>query len=257
MITIISSAKSLDFEKEIFIDESTEPVFMNEVRELVDIIKNYNEEEIAKIMKISNKLSKVNYNRFQCFYDQQVNTRQAIFGFSGEVYRAINPFEYDRSNIEFAQKHIRILSGLFGVLRPLDNIKEYRLEMATKLRGIPEEDLYKFWTKKITQNIVHDLNLKEDKTILNLASLEYSKSIDKSKLDTINVYDVEFKENIEGKYKIIGTYTKRARGLMVTYIVKNNIDNIEDLKNFKEEGYCYNKEISSNTKLVFTREKIL
>ena len=257
MITIISSTKSLDFEKEIFIDESTEPVFMDEVRELIDIIKNYNVEEIAKRMKISNKLSKVNYNRFQCFYDQEVNTRQAIFAFSGEVYRAINPFEYDRSNIEFAQKHIRILSGLYGVLRPLDNIKEYRLEMATKLRGIPEEDLYKFWTKKITQNIVNDLNLKEDKTILNLASLEYSKSIDKGKLGTINVYDVEFKENRDGKYKIIGTYAKRARGLMATYIVKNNIDTIEELKNFKEEGYCYNKELSGSTKLVFTREIML
>ena len=254
MITIISSTKSLDFEKEIFIDESTEPVFMDEVRELIDIIKNYNVEEIAKRMKISNKLSKVNYNRFQCFFDQQVNTRQAIFVFSGEVYRSINPFEYDRSNIEFAQKHIRILSGLYGVLRPLDNIKEYRLEMATKLRGIPEEDLYKFWTKKITQNIVNDLNLKEDRTILNLASLEYSKSIDKGKLGTINVYDVEFKENRDGKYKIIGTYAKRARGLMATYIVKNNIDTIEELKNFKEEGYCYNKELSGSTKLVFTRE---
>ncbi|GAA0776473.1 peroxide stress protein YaaA [Clostridium subterminale] len=257
MITIISSTKSLDFEKEIFIDESTEPVFMDEVRELVGIIKNYNVEEIAKRMKISNKLSKINYNRFQSFYDQQVNTRQAIFAFSGEVYRAINPFEYDGSNLEFAQKHIRILSGLFGVLRPLDNIKEYRLEMATKLRGIPEEDLYKFWTKKITQNIVNDLNLKENSTILNLASLEYSKSIDKSKLGTINVYDVEFKENREGKYRIIGTYAKRARGLMVTYIVKNNIHTIEDLKNFKEEGYCYNKELSGNTKLVFTREIML
>ncbi len=253
MISIISSTKSLDFKKEIFIDESTEPIFMEEVKALVNIIKDYTVDELGKRMKISAKLAMVNYDRFQCFHEEYINTKQALVAFNGEVYKAIDTTTYSKSDITFAQEHIRIISGLFGVLRPLDMIKEYRLEMATKLKGLPEEDLYKFWTEKITQNIVNDLNLREDAVILNLASLEYSKVIDRNKLGNIKIYDVEFKENRDGKYKIIGTYAKRARGLMVTYIVKNKIEDIEEVKNFKEECYEYNKELSSATKLVFTR----
>lgn len=253
MITIISSTKSLDFEKEIFIDESTEPMFVDATRKLVNILKKYTVDEIAEMMKISSKLAETNYNRFQCFYEDNINTRQAFWAFSGEVYKAINPFGYEKWDIEFAQEHIRILSGLFGVLRPLDKIKEYRLEMATKLRCLPEEDLYKFWTEKITENLINEVNYRADNIILNLASLEYSKVVNRNKLGDIKVYDVEFKENREGKFKVIGTYAKRARGLMVTYIVKNNINSIEDVKSFKDEGYAYNEELSSTAKLVFTR----
>lgn len=253
MITIISSTKSLDFEKKLFIDEITEPIFIDEVSTLVNVLKEYTVDEIAKMMKISDKLAEVNYNRFKYFYEENVNTRQAFFAFSGEVYKAINPFTYREEDIKFAQDHIRILSGLFGMLRPLDKIKEYRLEMATKIKDIPEDNLYNFWTDKITEKLISELNNRREKIILNLASLEYSKVINRSKLENIEVYDVEFKENREGKFKVIGTYAKRARGLMVTYIVKNKISSIEEVKDFNEDGYKYNKELSTNNKLIFTR----
>lgn len=253
MIAIISSTKSLDFEKKLLIEEITEPIFTEEVNALVNVIKEYTVDEIAKMMKISDKLAEVNYDRFKYFYEENINARQALFAFSGEVYRAINPFTYEEEDINFAQEHIRILSGLFGMLRPLDKIKEYRLEMATKIKDIPENNLYNFWTDKITEKLVSELKHRKEKTILNLASLEYSKVINRNKLENIEVYDVEFKEDREGKFKVIGTYAKRARGLMVTYVVKKKINCIEEVKGFNEEGYKYNEELSTTNKLIFTR----
>lgn len=253
MITVISSTKSLDLEREFNMNLETQPLFLKEVDELIDILKRYNEEELAKVMKISGKLAEVNFKRYRNFSDEKTINRQALFSFSGDVYKSINPFNYTQNEIEFAQKHLRILSGLYGVLRPLDKIKEYRLEMATKLDGSCIRDLYSYWTKKVTENIFYDVKNHKEKVILNLASLEYSKTIDRKSLDDILVYDVEFKENRNGQYKIVGTYAKKARGMMVSYIIKNAIDDIEAVKGFNEDGYTYNESLSTKYKFVFTR----
>lgn len=253
MITIISSTKSLDLGREFEKSESTKPEFLKEVSHLVDILKGYNEEELAKLMKVSSKLAKVNYDRYKEFHHEKTLSNQAIFSFSGDVYKSMDPFDYSREQIEFAQEHLRILSGLYGVLRPLDLINEYRLEMATKLEGSEAKDLYDYWREKITDNILKEVNIHNEKIVLNLASLEYSKAIDRGKLNNITIYDVEFKENRQGQYKVVGTYAKRARGTMVSYIVKNRIDSIVGIKAFNEDGYSFNEELSTKTNIVFTR----
>lgn len=253
MITIISSTKSLDMEREYLVKQSTEPVFIDEVNELVKILKGYSQEELMKIMDISDKLAKVNKERFEDFFEEGIPNKEALFSFSGDVYKSMNPFDYNESQVEFAQKHLRILSGLYGVLKPLDKIKEYRLEMATKLKGTSAEDLYSYWTEKITENILEDLTKHENKTILNLASLEYSKTIVRNKLKDVKIFDIEFKENRNGQFKVIGTYAKKARGNMVSYIIKNSVDSIEEIKSFNEDGYSFNKELSKENNLVFTR----
>lgn len=253
MITVISSTKSLHLEREFNMNLETQPLFLKEVDELIDILKGYNEEELAKIMKMSEKLAEVNFKRYRDFSDEKTISRQALFSFSGDVYKSINPFNYTQNEIEFAQEHLRILSGLYGVLRPLDKIKEYRLEMATKLDGSCIKDLYSYWTEKITENIFSEVKKHNEKVILNLASLEYSKTIDRKSLEDILIYDVEFKENRNGQYKIVGTYAKKARGMMVSYIITNGIDNIEAVKGFNEDGYKFNEDLSTKYKFIFTR----
>lgn len=253
MITIISSTKSLDMQKAYKINEATEPVFLAEAMELAELLKNYSQEELMKLMKISEKLAEVNYDRYMNFHKEEVVSKEALFSFSGDVYKAMNPFDYSEEHVEFAQNHLRILSGLYGVLKPLDKIKEYRLEMATKVENANNKDLYSFWTEKITNNILKEVSGQERKAILNLASLEYSKTLDRAKLKDIEIFDVEFKENRNGQFKIVGTYAKKARGTMVSYIIKNKIDSIEDVKKFKEDGYVFNEEVSTENNIVFTR----
>lgn len=254
MITIISSTKSLDLDRKVqeFYDE-TEPVFLKEVDELVKILRNYGEEDLGKLMKVSDKLAKINHERYMNFHTQDVASKVAIFSFSGDVYKSMDPFQFSSEEIDFAQNHLRILSGLYGVLKPLDRIKEYRLEMATKLNIGEFKDLYGYWTNKITNSILSEVNSHKEKVILNLASLEYSKTIDRNKLKDIEVFDVEFKEKREGKFKIIGTYAKKARGAMVSYIIREAIDSIEGVKRFQQDGYIFNEELSTENNLVFTR----
>ncbi len=253
MITIISSTKSIDMQREYVVKQGTEPVFSGEATELVEILKGYSKEELMKLMKISDKLAEVNYDRYMNFHNEYVISKEALFSFSGDVYKSMNPFEYSEEQVEFAQKHLRILSGLYGVLKPLDKIKEYRLEMATKLSNSSNKDLYSYWTEKITNNILGDVNEHERKIILNLASVEYSKTIDRTKLNDVEIFDIEFKENRNGQFKIVGTYAKKARGTMASYIMKNAIDSIEGVKKFKEDGYVFNEELSTEKNLVFTR----
>ena len=254
MITIISSPKSLDLGRKFQeYHKGTEPLFLKEANELVEILKSYSEEDLARLMKVSDKLAKVNYDRYMNFHKEDVISREALFSFSGEVYKAMDPFTYSKAQVEFAQKHLRILSGLYGVLKPLDKIKEYRLEMATKLENSEVKDLYGYWTSKITESILLDVNSHEKKVILNLASLEYSKTINRSEFKDIEIFDVEFKENRNGQFKVVGTYAKKARGTMVSYIIKNSIDSIEELKQFNKDGYSFNEVLSTENNLVFTR----
>ncbi|MFX0548677.1 peroxide stress protein YaaA [Hathewaya histolytica] len=255
MITIISPAKSLDFERESLTSKYTMPEFLDDTFLLIDILKEYSPEDISSLMKISPKLGELNFYRYQNFNnDFKKDTKQALFAFNGDVYKGIDAYSYNVEDINFAQNHLRILSGLYGILKPLDLIKEYRLEMGIKLKNSKGKDLYSFWGNKITRKIEEDIMSSKENVILNLASEEYSKVINRDILKNSKVYDVVFKEKKNGVYKIIAIYAKKARGTMASYIIKNKIDSIEEVKNFDEDGYEYREDLSSESILVFTRE---
>ncbi|WP_027631778.1 peroxide stress protein YaaA [Clostridium hydrogeniformans] len=254
MIAIISPAKTLEYDKKVYTDISLEPHFKKESEEIAHILKGYSPEDISSLMKLSEKLSELNFYRFQKFGMNDNERRQSLIVFSGDVYKGINVMDFKEEDFIFAKDHLRILSGIYGILNPLDNIEPYRLEMGTKLKNPKGKDLYDFWKEKSTAFMREELKNHKEKILLNLASEEYSKSIDFNNLgkDT-KVVNVAFKEFRNGSYKIIALYAKRARGLMSRYIIKNKIDKLEDIKGFNEEDYKFNEELSSKNTLVFTR----
>lgn len=256
MITIISPTTTMNFEKNIKIDKSSTPFFMEEVNYLMDILKSLSVEEVSNLMNLSNELATLNHTRY-CNFSSKKNPRyQSILAFDGEVFSCMDVSNFNDEDIDFANNHLRILSGLYGALRPLDIIEPYRLEMKAKLSNNCGKDLYKYWKSKITDFIMDELEKQQDKVLVNLASSEYLKSIDFKKIkEKYNFVDIAFKEYNPTKdtYVVKGLYAKKARGYMVSYIVKNKIDNIQDLKDFNIGGYSYNSDLSSNELFVFTR----
>lgn len=256
MLMILSPAKTIDdkiINKPRLGSENLS--FSNETNVLIDILKEFSVDELSKLMKISDKLAILNYDRFRKFYDEDTKDFTAILAFKGEAYRGLAAKDFSEDDFLYSQNVLRILSGLYGVIKPIDRIKEYRLEMGTKLKNNIGKDLYEFWDDKITNNIEKAIeDSYGDKVLINLASKEYSTSIDmdriKRKYDVINI---SFLENREGQYKLTGTYAKKARGMMVRYIIKNKIDTVEGIKEFDEECYQYNEYLSSEDNLVFTR----
>ncbi|HIB27920.1 MAG TPA: peroxide stress protein YaaA [Candidatus Thioglobus sp.] len=249
MLAVISPSKKQDFSTPDIADH-TLPRQLEESVELIDIMKEKSQTEIAKLMSISDKLSELNFNRFQSFNTPFTldNAKQALLAFKGDVYNGIDAPNLTKKDLEFAQDHLRMLSGLYGVVRPLDLIEPYRLEMGTRLENANGKNLYEFWGDKIS-NILND---DEQEVIINLASNEYFKGIDKKSLNA-KIINIAFKEFKGDKYKIIGIYAKRARGLMVNYMIKNRITSPEPLKAFETEGYQFREEMSDETTWVFTR----
>ena len=201
-------------------------------------------------MSLSEKLSELNFDRFQKFKLPFTldNAKQAILAFKGDVYNGINAPELSSEDLEFAQGKVRMLSGLYGVVRPLDLIQPYRLEMGTKLSNAKGGDLYDYWGSEISSVLNDD----EPDLIINLASNEYFKAIDKKTLNA-NILDIVFKEKKGDSYKVIGIYAKRARGLMVNYIIRNRLESPEALKDFSDEGYRFDKELSTDSSWVYLR----
>jgi cytoplasmic iron level regulating protein YaaA (DUF328/UPF0246 family) len=201
-------------------------------------------------MSLSEKLSKLNFDRFQAFKTpfSLDNAKQALLAFKGDVYNGINASSLSVKDLDFAQKNVRMLSGLYGVLRPLDLIQPYRLEMGTKLSNAQGNNLYDYWGSGISEVLNED----EEKLIVNLASNEYFKAIDK-KLLKAQILDIVFKEKKNDTYKVIGIYAKRARGLMINYIIRNRLTDAEVLKDFSDEGYLYNQDLSSDSTWVYVR----
>jgi len=201
-------------------------------------------------MSLSEKLSKLNFDRFQAFKTpfSLDNAKQALLAFKGDVYNGINASSLSVKDLDFAQKNVRMLSGLYGVLRPLDLIQPYRLEMGTKLSNVQGNNLYDYWGSGISEVLNED----EEKLIVNLASNEYFKAIDK-KLLKAQILDIVFKEKKNDTYKVIGIYAKRARGLMINYIIRNRLTDAEVLKDFSDEGYLYNQDLSSDSTWVYVR----
>lgn len=256
MITIISPTTTMNFNKNVKLDKSSLPIFSDEVDYLIDLLKILSNSDIKDLMNLSDELSNLNFNRYSNFNKPDNKKLQSILAFDGEVFNSMNTSDFNDLDIDFANKSLRILSGLYGVLRPLDMIQPYRLEMKTKLVNNCGKDLYKFWKLKITNHIMNELKTHDNSALVNLASSEYIKCIDLKLLkQSYKFVDIVFKEynHTNNTYKVKGLYAKKARGYMVEYIVKNKVNDIEALKLFNKEGYKFNPNLSNNEVLTFTR----
>ena len=249
MLAVISPSKTQDFSSS-NVDVFTKTRQIEQSQILIDLLKTKTQSEIASLMSISDKLSKLNFDRFQTFSTPftLTNAKQALLAFKGDVYNGIDAPNLSSQDLDFAQSCVRMLSGLYGVIRPLDLIQPYRLEMGTRLENDKGKNLYKFWSDKISQILNED----ESSVIINLASNEYFKGIDKKSLNA-KIINIAFKELKGDTYKIIGIYAKRARGLMVNYMIKNRITKSDDLKNFNVEDYKFRQNMSDELTWVFTR----
>ncbi|WP_446899110.1 peroxide stress protein YaaA [Clostridium sp. LBM24168] len=255
MIWIISSAKSMKANKKIAVQYYTQPVFINEAEKLINELKKYAPPDIVHLMKVSNKLSEVNvlrYHKWEKKHDVY-NSKQAISYYDGDVYKNINSEKLNEDELNFMQKHLRIISGLYGILKPLDIIQEYRLEMSIKLGNTKEYNLYEFWRNKITAYFNMEVKNNADNLMINLASREYYDVIDMKNFKG-KIINIVFKEYRNGKYKVVPFNAKRARGLMVRYMTQHFVDKIEDIKKF-DMGYKYSNSLSSDDNLVFLKNR--
>lgn len=252
MKLVISPAKSLDFKSNVPTTKSSEFCFSAEAERLNKILKKKSPRSLSQLMNISANLGELNYDRNQewSLPFNKDNARPAMYAFNGDVYRGLDAYTIDKSSLDKAQDTIRIISGLYGILKPLDLIQPYRLEMGTKLPVGRNKNLYDFWRKKVTQALNEEL--KEGELFLNLASNEYFKAIDKKALK-VPVITVSFKEFKNGQYKTIGFFAKYARGLMARYIIDTDAKTLDDIKGFNYDNYALSNELSSKNELVFTR----
>lgn len=252
MKIIISPAKSLDFTTKAPTSLHTQPIFLEKSEKLHKKLKTLSKKKLADLMSISDDLAALNYDRNQSWKIPFTpeNAKQAIYAFTGAVFQGIDAVSLSEEKIPIMQERLRILSGLYGLLKPLDLIQPYRLEMGTKLNVGTKENLYKFWDDSIAKALNEEL--KEDEILVNLASSEYFKVIPKTVLKTQMITPV-FKDFKNGQYKTIMTYAKIARGLMVRYIISNNVKTIEGLKSFNIDNYRFSEELSLGNELVFTR----
>lgn len=257
MILIISPAKTLDLSDETrHTANYSLPNHLEETRELVSVLSGYGPQEIKQLMSVSDKLAELNYERYQQFQPNKFspeNAKQALLTFNGDVYTGFDLPAYGEGEYRYAQQHLRILSGLYGLLRPLDLIQPYRLEMGTKLKNERGKDLYQFWGDQITEALNQALAEAGQKTLVNLASNEYFKAVNASKLDA-EIITPAFKDIRDGKPKVITFYAKQARGAMCDFAIKEKINDPEGLKAFTGMGYAFDSELSSDKDWVFTRE---
>ncbi len=255
MIAVVSPAKNLDFKSEINF-KGTQPRLMECTNELIDVMRKKSVDEVSELMSISKQLAGLNVHRYKAFdaTHSDENSRPSALAFNGDVYQGLQAQSFDEKKMDFAQKHLRILSGLYGLLRPLDLIQPYRLEMGTKLAFDDYKTLYQYWDDKILNVLLADLKEQGDDIILNLASNEYFKSVDKKDIPA-RVITVDFKDFKNGKYKVVSFYAKKARGLMSRFMIEHNITNPDDLRGFDYEGYYFDEESSSESWLAFKREK--
>ncbi len=258
MIALLSPAKSLDFESEFDVKNTSDCQFLDDAAYLAKKLEKKSARQLKKMMSISDDLAQLNWERYQTWTSDidAENGRPAAFAFNGDVYQGLATRTLSKKDLEFAQDHIRILSGLYGVLRPLDLILPYRLEMGTSWAVTPaKNNLYKYWQKKLTEHFRQEVKQTDSKFVLNLASQEYAKAVQLKKLD-VPVITPDFKEEKGGEYKMISFFAKKARGLMARYAIQNRISEIEELKGFDLEGYSLNLALSDleNNKWIYTRK---
>lgn len=256
MLAILSPAKTLDFESPVPVDLHSQPEFLDQARELIRLLRQFSEAELAALMGISPKLAALNVERFRAWKPpfSLDNARQALFAFDGDVYKGFDLSAYDGADLEYAQTHLRILSGLHGVLKPLDLIQPHRLEMGTPLASPRGRNLYEFWGDRITQALNAAVAESGTDLLVNLASQEYFQSVKPGQLRARVITPV-FKDGRNGSYKIISLFAKKARGAMADYLLRQRVATVEKLRKFRGMGYAWNRPLSEGDEVVFTRER--
>ncbi len=257
MLMVVSPAKALDFESPRLTKKYSDPAFLPEAKKLVGKLKKMKPSQLSELMNISDNLGQLNHQRYHEWrapFDLN-NARQAIFAFKGDVYLGLNAEQFSGYDLNFAQKHLRILSGLYGILRPLDLMQPYRLEMGTRFATDKGKNLYEYWGSKLTESLNSEIAAqpKNSRALINLASKEYFSVLQPDQFDAQIVTPI-FKDYVKGNYKVLMLFAKQARGAMAAWVVKNRITQPADLKQFAENGYCYSEEDSSMAKLVFKRK---
>ncbi len=257
MLIVISPAKKLDFDSLPQTDDFTIPDSLSDSSELIDTLRVYSAKQLEKLMHLSTNLAQLNYDRYKDWHlpFNPQNAKQSILTFKGDVYAGMNIESFSDDDLNFTQDHLRILSGLYGLLRPLDLMQPYRLEMGTRLENERGKNLYEFWGSQITELLNKQLKETGSRTLVNLASNEYFKSVKPKEIKGQILTPVFKEKRDDGSYKIIGIYAKKARGMMSAFILKNKLDNVEQIKDFTEAGYVYNPELSNATDWVFCRDK--
>lgn len=255
MLLVVSPAKKLDFDSPLATNKTSKASLLEHSEILIERCKKLSPAQIGSLMKLSDKLAGLNAARFgewsQPFTIK--NARQAILAFDGDVYSGLDAASFSKEDFEYSQQHFRILSGLYGLLRPLDLMQAYRLEMGTKLDTVRGNNLYQFWGDIITNEINQALSEQGDDILINLASNEYFKAVNKKSLNA-KVITPQFKDWKNDQYKMISFFAKKARGLMARYIIQNQLNDVEQLKNFDLAGYQFNSTFSKGNDLVFTRK---
>lgn len=256
MLMVISPAKTLDYTSPLATEKYSQPRFLEQSSQLIEILREFSPSELAELMKLSDKLAGLNVARFTEWQPEFTpdNARQAILAFKGDVYTGLDAASLSAADFDYAQQHLRILSGLYGVLRPLDLMQPYRLEMGTRLENSEGKNLYEFWGERLTDSLNQCLAEQKNSVLLNLASNEYFKAIKPKQLNG-TLINVDFKDLKNDQYKIISFYAKKARGVMARYVIQHKIDSVEALKNFTEQGYYYSAEQSKPDHLVFLRDQ--
>jgi cytoplasmic iron level regulating protein YaaA (DUF328/UPF0246 family) len=256
MLVVISPAKNLDYDTPSTTDSFTQPDMLDDAKTLIKHCRKLSPAKIGSLMKISDKLAGLNADRYaswQTPFDTD-NAKQALLAFNGDVYTGLDASSFNQDDFDYAQQHLRILSGLYGVLRPLDLMQAYRLEMGTKLDTGKDKNLYQFWDERISQKLNHAIESQGDNVLVNLASNEYFKAV-KPKVLNADVYTPIFQDCKNGQYKVISFFAKKARGMMARYIIQNRLSEVCQLKQFDTAGYKFSSIKSTGNELVFTREE--
>ncbi|MBD3671372.1 MAG: peroxide stress protein YaaA [Gammaproteobacteria bacterium] len=256
MLLVISPAKTLDYDTPPKTKTYTEPDYLDDSEELINRARRYSAMDIAEVMDVSMKIAELNQERFANWHTpfSPDNAKQAVLAFKGDVYTGLDAQSMKAEDFKFAQKHLRILSGLYGLLRPLDLMQPYRLEMGRKIDTERGKNLYEFWGETITEGLNAQLKKLKSDTLVNLASNEYFKSV-KPKALNADIITPEFKDWKNGDYKMLGVYAKKARGQLSRFVIDNRITDPEEMKAFDVDGYRFNKKLSSENKWVFTRKQ--
>ncbi|GAD80715.1 peroxide stress protein YaaA [Vibrio ezurae] len=256
MLILVSPAKTLDYESPLATERYTQPEFISESAKLIDVCRKLTPADVSGLMKVSDKIAGLNVARFQQWSTTFTpeNSRPAILAFKGDVYTGLEAESFTEQDFDYAQKHFRMLSGLYGLLRPLDLMQPYRLEMGTKLDNARGSNLYHFWGDQITDKVNDTLEAQGDDVLINLASNEYFKSV-KTKNVQGRVITPVFKDLKNGQYKVISFYAKKARGMMAKYIIQNQVESLEALKLFDSAGYYFSDTDSTARELVFKRDQ--
>ena len=255
MLAILSPAKTLDFDSPLTTDQHSAPEFTKESKALIKTLRQLEPSDIGSLMGISDKLATLNHDRYSHWsakFDDASGARASLLAFKGDVYLGLDAQTLSKRDFTWAQKRLRVLSGLYGLLRPLDRIHPYRLEMGTALRNTAGKDLYEFWGGKVTQALNEALSGQRSKVLINLASNEYYKVVQAQNIDG-RIVTINFKEWRRDAYRFVSFSAKKARGLMARFMIDQRAEKADDLKAFDVEGYAFNEELSSRDEWIFTR----